>query len=167
MAIWIFSNLKLWAFQCCYEHFARHFLVNICLHFCYLSRVELLGKGMHMFSFNSSCKRVFQYYTFFFPINSVRKSSSCFTPSPKLGMFNRFTHLGLRLSVCVCVFTHICAHVCVCFSSVQSPKHVRLCDPRDCTMPGFPVHHQFPELAQTHVHIFLFQNQFHCDLIYI
>ena len=126
MAIWIFSNLKLWAFQCCYEHFARHFLENICLHFCYLLRVELLGKGMHMFSFNSSCKRVFQYYTFFFPINSVRKSSSCFTPSPKLGMFNRFTHLGLRLSVCVCVFTHICAHVCVCFSSVQSPKHVRL-----------------------------------------
>ena len=27
-----------------------------------------------------------------------------------------------------------------------------LCDPMDCTMLGFPVHHQFPELAQTHVH---------------
>ena len=27
-----------------------------------------------------------------------------------------------------------------------------LCDPVDCSMPGFPVHHQFPELAQTHVH---------------
>ena len=24
--------------------------------------------------------------------------------------------------------------------------------PMDCSMPGFPVHHQFPELAQTHVH---------------
>ena len=22
----------------------------------------------------------------------------------------------------------------------------------DCSTPGFPVHHQFPELAQTHVH---------------
>ena len=22
----------------------------------------------------------------------------------------------------------------------------------DCSMPGFPVHHQFPELSQTHVH---------------
>ena len=22
----------------------------------------------------------------------------------------------------------------------------------DCSMPGFPVHHQLPELAQTHVH---------------
>ena len=27
-----------------------------------------------------------------------------------------------------------------------------LCDPMDCNMPGFPVHHQLPELTQTHVH---------------
>jgi len=27
-----------------------------------------------------------------------------------------------------------------------------LCDPKDCSTPGFPVHHQLPELAQTHVH---------------
>ena len=27
-----------------------------------------------------------------------------------------------------------------------------LCDPMDCGMPGFPVLHQLPELAQTHVH---------------
>ena len=27
-----------------------------------------------------------------------------------------------------------------------------LCDPMDCSMPGFPVHHQLPELAQTHAH---------------
>ena len=27
-----------------------------------------------------------------------------------------------------------------------------LCDPMDCSPPGFPVHHQLPELAQTHVH---------------
>ena len=26
-----------------------------------------------------------------------------------------------------------------------------LCDPVDCSMPGFPVHHQLLELAQTHV----------------
>ena len=24
--------------------------------------------------------------------------------------------------------------------------------PMDCSMPGFPVHHQLPDLAQTHVH---------------
>ena len=27
-----------------------------------------------------------------------------------------------------------------------------LCDPMDCSMPGFPVLHYLPELAQTHVH---------------
>ena len=27
-----------------------------------------------------------------------------------------------------------------------------LCDPIDCSMPGFPVHHQLPELAQTLIH---------------
>ena len=27
-----------------------------------------------------------------------------------------------------------------------------LCDPMDCSTPGFPVHHQLPELIQTNVH---------------
>ena len=27
-----------------------------------------------------------------------------------------------------------------------------LCNPMDCSTPGFPVHHQLLELAQTHVH---------------
>ena len=27
-----------------------------------------------------------------------------------------------------------------------------LCDPMDCSTPSFPIHHQLPELAQTHVH---------------
>ena len=38
------------------------------------------------------------------------------------------------------------------FSSVQSVSQVRLCSPMDCSMPGLPVHHQLPELTQTHVH---------------
>ena len=38
------------------------------------------------------------------------------------------------------------------FSSVQSFSHVQLCDPTDCSMPGFPVHHQYPKFAQAHVH---------------
>ena len=32
------------------------------------------------------------------------------------------------------------------FSSVQS--HPTLCNPIDCSMPGFPVHHQLPELLK-------------------
>ena len=27
-----------------------------------------------------------------------------------------------------------------------------LCDPVDCSTPGLPVHHQLPQLTQTHVH---------------
>ena len=37
-----------------------------------------------------------------------------------------------------------------CCSDAQSCP--TLCDPVDCSMSGFLVHHQFPELAQTHIH---------------
>ena len=37
------------------------------------------------------------------------------------------------------------------FSSVAQSCPA-LCDPMDCSMPGFSVYHQLPELAQTHVH---------------
>ena len=52
----------------------------------------------------------------------------------------------------------VCSHqlpilhiVSVRFSSVA---HLcwTLCDPLDCSKPGFPIHHQLLELAQTHVH---------------
>ena len=36
------------------------------------------------------------------------------------------------------------------FGSVQSCAI--FCDPTDCSTPGFPVPHQLPELAQTHVY---------------
>ena len=35
---------------------------------------------------------------------------------------------------------------------VQSQSCPTLCDPVDCSMPGFPVHHQLPELPQTYIH---------------
>ena len=37
------------------------------------------------------------------------------------------------------------------FSSVTQSCPT-LCNPMDCSMPGFPIHCQLPELAQTHVH---------------
>ena len=37
------------------------------------------------------------------------------------------------------------------FSSVTQSCPV-LCDPKDCSTPGLPIHHQLPEFAQTHVH---------------
>ena len=37
------------------------------------------------------------------------------------------------------------------FSSVTQ-SYLTLCNPMDCSTPGFPVHHQVSELAQTHAH---------------
>ena len=42
-------------------------------------------------------------------------------------------------------------HILFEFSSV-SQACPTLCDPMDCSMPGFPVHHQLLEVTQTHVH---------------
>ena len=41
------------------------------------------------------------------------------------------------------------------FFSSAVPSHSVIsssCNPMDCSTPGFHVHHQLPELAQTHVH---------------
>ena len=39
-------------------------------------------------------------------------------------------------------------YICCCSVAQLCPT---LCDPMDCSTPSFPVHHQLPELAQTHV----------------
>ena len=41
--------------------------------------------------------------------------------------------------------------VSVQFSSVAQSCST-LCDPMNCSTPGLPVHHQLPEVTQTHVH---------------
>ena len=41
--------------------------------------------------------------------------------------------------------------VTVQFSSITQWCPI-LCNPMDCSTPGLPVHHQIPELTQTHVH---------------
>ena len=54
--------------------------------------------------------------------------------------------------MCVCV----CNFLVVFWSSFQLSSVAQLCltlsDPMDCSMPGFRVHYQLPETAQTHVH---------------
>ena len=42
-------------------------------------------------------------------------------------------------------------HMLFQFSSVAQ-SYLTLCDPMDCSTPGFTVHHQLPEFTQTHVH---------------
>ena len=45
-------------------------------------------------------------------------------------------------------------HICIYTHQVSSVAQscLTLCNPMDCSMPGYPVHHQLPKLAQTHVH---------------
>ena len=45
---------------------------------------------------------------------------------------------------------HLVRLPCCCCSVAESCP--ALCDPMDCSMPGFPVRHHLQELAQTHVH---------------
>ena len=42
--------------------------------------------------------------------------------------------------------------VCFCYCRSVTKLCSTLCGPMDCSTPGFPVYHHFPELAQTHVH---------------
>ena len=51
--------------------------------------------------------------------------------------------------ITLALFKHL-KFFCV-FSSVTQ-SCLTLCDPMGCITPGFPVPHQLPELAQTHVH---------------
>ena len=40
---------------------------------------------------------------------------------------------------------------CLCSVVIQSPSHVRLCNPMDCSTPGCSVPHHLPKFAQVHV----------------
>ena len=54
--------------------------------------------------------------------------------------------------VCICDLSIY--NCCCCSSIIQSCLTV--CDPMDCSTPGFPVLHHLPEFAQTHVLSFEF-----------
>ena len=57
---------------------------------------------------------------------------------------------GFKLvSLVSCTGKQVLYHLVVSSVAQSCPT---LCDPMDCSTPGFPVHHQLPELAQTHVH---------------
>ena len=49
------------------------------------------------------------------------------------------------------ILVNVTLHLKVC-AVVQSLSRVRLCNPMDCSTPGFPILHSLPELAQIHIH---------------
>ena len=62
-----------------------------------------------------------------------------------------FSCLAPSLSVTFSRFIHVVsASFLHCFQSTQ--LHLTVCNPIDCSMPGFPVLHHLPEFAQTLVH---------------
>ena len=48
------------------------------------------------------------------------------------------------------LYTYTSIYICGCCSVIK--LCAILCDPMDCSTPGFPVLHCLPDLAQTHVH---------------
>ena len=71
-------------------------------------------------------------------------------PSLKGGVTQRAPPCGwIILTVGVGAGVGLGIHCC-CYSVAKSC--LTLCEPMDCSMPGFPVLHHLPELAQTHVH---------------
>ena len=50
------------------------------------------------------------------------------------------------------IYIHIYTIYLYQFCQFSHKSCLTLCNPIVCSTPGFPVHHQFTEFAQTHVH---------------
>ena len=110
----------------------------------------------------SSYKKLFEdYFKLTETLPEKEKSKdhhyTFYTYSPT---FNILLHLQALVCGCVCLYTyflHLLRVKCIHhgpISSVQFSLSVtsNSLRPQDCSMPGFPVHHQLPEPTQTHVH---------------
>ena len=81
-----------------------------------------------------------------FDHNYSRHLSSTYSvPDAKLSFSHALSHLSFQrnpgASMAMPTLSSSAAQLCL-----------TLCDPMDCSTPGFSVYHQIPELAQTHVH---------------
>ena len=79
----------------------------------------------------------FFFQTNFIEVKLTYNKCTCFNCTFCINLYNHVTTTIIKMSVS---------------QSFRSLSYVWLCDPMDCSTPGFPVHHQFPELAQTRVH---------------
>ena len=93
-----------------------------------------------------------QMFSWFTP-----SSTGCPQISPSQWRLSQSPYWKLQLSNHLCSqFFLFCFIFPIALHSVQfsSVTHscLTLCDCMNCSMPGLPVHHQFPEFTQTHVH---------------
>ena len=82
---------------------------------------------------------------------------ACISLAEASGGYSLVETHGLLTAVPFCVVEHGLQRASV--SAVSVPSSIQFssvaqtfCDPMDCSRPGFLVHHQLPQLAQTHVH---------------
>ena len=91
---------------------------------------------------------------------SIYSSKLLFSLSSYLCCLSKETYLKSQGSYIQFTQKYLCKSYQINFSMpVFSPQfssvtllYLTLCNHMDCSMPGFPVHHQLPELAQTHTH---------------
>ena len=77
-------------------------------------------------------------------VGNLTSGSSAFSKS-SLNIWNFTVHILLKPGLEN--FEHYSA-----VAAAAAAKSLQSCDPMDCSMPGLPVHHELPELTQTHVH---------------
>ena len=81
-------------------------------------------------------------------------------PQPRGWMVVSWKGSSVRLGVESVAPGPLCIHHCIihdsssfkCSCCLVAKSFLTLCDPTDCSSPGFPVLHYLPEFAQTHVH---------------
>ena len=106
------------------------------------------AKGLQTEEIGCKCQ------TFFISLLSCRRKQTTSVRffSPSLYKFKK--RFLLKCWIChghTCFHLNLTFHNWTGFSSVTQSCPT-LYDPMDCSMPGFPVHHQLLELTQTHVH---------------
>ena len=81
---------------------------------------------------------------------SISSSTSTVSNNETLPSIDMFPQGSESIQSHSILFTLLCESLAQ-FSSVAQSCPT-LCDPMDCSTPGFPIHHQLPELTQTDVH---------------
>ena len=71
----------------------------------------------------------------------------------------------IHIRVCVCVCVCVCTLIYSVLFSTVTQSCLNLCDPMDGSTPGSLIHHQLPEIAQTHVLLVSIAIQTSCPLL--
>ena len=121
----------------------------------YWTVIPYIGLTLHLFMKAKELRNAIQSYekllhysdasTLWWTGEVKLKSKEKQTEKQLKSFYTLYVALGSK----ICLFTQV-PKICSCCSVVQSCP--TLCDPKDCSTPGFPVFHFLLEFTQTHVH---------------